>query len=148
MIFLMRMSFKQMTWHAIAFLLFVAPMIVLAQNVEPQPLGTNGAIQSGDDDRNLPASVTTDIPIILVKNMASRPSLVPVFKAVAFSNMSEAHAEVLVEYNMQGDITDAKFLKSTRNGSVNKAILEWAKRVKLMPGAAGKGRFAFDMEMR
>ena len=78
--------------------------------------------------------------------MAKRPSLVPVFKAVAYSNMSEAHAELLVEYNMQGDITDVEFLKSTRNASINKAILEWVKKVKLVPGEAGKGRLLFDME--
>ena len=146
MIFLPKMNFRQVIENATAFLLFVVPMIAIAQDVGPQTSGATGAIQSDDDGGGLLAPSVAHIPIIQVKNMAKRPSLVPVFKAVAYSNMSEAHAELLVEYNMQGDITDVEFLKSTRNASINKAILEWVKKVKLVPGEAGKGRLLFDME--
>lgn len=148
MIFSLTISFRQMIGFAMAFLFFVAPITVLAQGVDPQPSGAIDGTQSDDDENSLPAPELTEIPVINVKNLAARPSLVPVFKAVAFSKMPEAHAEILVEYDMQGNVTDAEFLKSTRNGSVNKAILEWARRVKLMPGEAGKGRLLFDMETR
>jgi hypothetical protein len=141
------MSFRKMIRLVVAFLFFATSTIAFLQNIEPQVSDAN-TTQSADDGGGLSAPEIKEIPIIHVKNMVRRPSLVPVFKAVASSNIPEAHAEILVEYNMQGDITDVKFLKTAGNGSVNKAILEWAKSVKLVPGEAGKGRLLFDIKVR
>jgi outer membrane biosynthesis protein TonB len=143
-----RVDFRKWAGYALAFSLSAAPMSVLAQSVGAQSSDMTGAAQRGDHNRDSPIPALADIPVIQMKSLARRPSLVPVFKALASSNISEAHAELLVEYNMQGDITDVRFLKSAGNGSVNKAILEWAKRVKLIPGEAGRGRLPFDMEVR
>jgi outer membrane biosynthesis protein TonB len=141
-------SSNRMIRYVLAFLLSVGPVAALAQDVEQQPSGITGAAQSSDHDADLSATSLADIPTIDSDRIAKRPSLAPVFKAIASSNVSEAHAEILVEYDMQGDVTDARFLKGAGNGSINNSILEWAKQVKFVPGEAGKGRLSFDMKTR
>lgn len=93
------------------------------------------------------ASESAAIPEIdVVAMVVEKPSLRPVIKAMADSNLSKADAEIVIDYNAAGDVTAVRITKTSRSGAIDKAIVAWAEKLKLKPGVAGTGRLPFKLK--
>ena len=54
---------------------------------------------------------------------------------------------VHIAYDEKGYVTSATLNRSTRDKAFDAAIVEWAKLMKLMPGAAGEGDLPLDFSV-
>ena len=54
---------------------------------------------------------------------------------------------VHIAYDEKGYVTSATLNRSTRDKDFDAAIIEWAKGMKLMPGAAGEGDLPLDFNI-
>ena len=52
-----------------------------------------------------------------------------------------------IAYDEKGYVTSATLNRSTRDKAFDAAIVEWAKLMKLMPGAAGEGDLPLDFSV-
>lgn len=73
----------------------------------------------------------------------------PVLKAPSFdsvtwafrkTNLTRVSTELLIDYNIEGDVVYARLTAPTMSGSLDKAMVKWAKRLKFKPGASGSWR--------
>jgi outer membrane biosynthesis protein TonB len=96
-------------------------------------------------DDSLPEDPAS-IPEIKVAELAFKPSLNTVLRDFASTRLSEAFAEVHVDYDSAGKVTATRLAVPSGNGSLDNAILAWTKRIKLKPGVAGTGRLPFEFK--
>lgn len=93
------------------------------------------------------ASEPAAIPVIdLVAMAVEKPPLRPVLEAMVDSNLSKTDAEIVIDYNAAGDVTAVRIIKTSTVGAIDKAILAWARKLKLKPGVAGTGRLPFKLK--
>jgi len=87
------------------------------------------------------------IPEIDVEAMVvEKPSVRPVLQAMTDSGLSNTDAEIVIDYDAAGDVTAVRVTKTSRSGAIDKAILTWAAKLKLKPGASGSGRLPFKLK--
>lgn len=105
---------------------------------------------SAPPSADLPAPAASQpavVPEIDVRAMVvEKPSLQPVLRAIADSNLSTADAEIELDYTAAGDVTAVRLVKTSTVGEIDKAILAWAEKLKLKPGIAGTGRLPFKLK--
>lgn len=77
-------------------------------------------------------------------SILSRPSLEPVQAAFKASGLRVAEPVLLITYDADGRPTDIDVVKSTRHRDLDRAIVEWAKQVRLATTSAGRGRIPFS----
>lgn len=102
------------------------------------------------NDEALPATpIDVDaktLPEIQYTQIASRPSLGAIQKAVADARVVKADAELLLVYDGDGRITGVQVLDSSGSLAIDAAIREWASQVRLKTTVAGAGRLPFSFE--
>ena len=107
---------------------------------------------SAPPSSDMPAPVASEpamVPEIDVRAMVvEKPSLQPVLRAIADSNLSRANAEVELDYSASGDVTAVRLLKTSTVDAIDRAIVAWATKLKLKPGVAGTGRVPFELMSR
>lgn len=86
------------------------------------------------------------LPEIPSTQIASRPSLGAIQKAVADARVVKADAELLLTYDAGGHVTGVQVLDSSGSLAIDAAIRDWASKVRLKTGAAGAGRLPFSFE--
>ncbi|MFZ5638284.1 MAG: energy transducer TonB family protein [Pseudomonadota bacterium] len=129
----------------IASMLFAVASAAFAQTPEPSlppPARTTPAESSPGEAS--PAAVP---PTIEVRTLAFRPSMQPLFRAVAASARARAGAEVEVDYDASGTVTAIRMIRSSGSRALDGAVVDWARRMRLQPGAAGTGRLPFDFTL-
>lgn len=86
-------------------------------------------------------------PLIETRSLAFRPSMQPLFQAVAASARSHASAEVEVDYDASGAVTAIRMIRSSGSRALDGAVVAWARQMRLQPGTAGTGRLPFDFTL-
>ncbi len=86
----------------------------------------------------------TDVPTIEIRSLVHRPSMQPLFRAVADGRRSRSEVEVEIDYDAGGTVTAVRLTRSSGNGVLDKAVLDWSRQIRLKPGAAGTGRLPFE----
>lgn len=74
-----------------------------------------------------------------------RPSLEPVHAAFKASGLRVAEPVLLITYDADGRPTNIDVVKSSRHRDLDRAIVEWAKQVRLATKVAGSGRIPFSL---
>ena len=77
-------------------------------------------------------------------SILSRPSLEPVEAAFKASGLRIAEPVLLITYDADGLPTDIDIVKSSRNRALDRAIVDWAKQIRIATRAAGMGRIPFS----
>lgn len=107
---------------------------------------------SAPPSADLPAPAASEpavVPEIDVRAMVvEKPSLQPVLRAIAYSNLSRANAEIEIDYSASGDVTAVRLVKASTVDAIDRAIVAWAAKLKLKPGVAGTGRVPFELTSR
>ena len=76
------------------------------------------------------------------------PSFDPVLRTFGGTNLSRASTELLIDYDIDGNVVDVRLTKPTLSGALDKAMLKWAKRLKFKAGSAGSWRLPMNFEIR
>jgi TonB family protein len=105
--------------------------LVLAQDASP-PVGTA-----------VPAAVDTSSPHI--PELVSHPPLRKVQWAMEETNFSDLQLTVEVQWDGEGRVQQARVLERTGSGSLEKAVLKWARGLRFEPGMPGKGLIPFRL---
>ncbi len=111
-----------------------------AQTPEPSPPSPAQATSPTAS----PAAVP---PMIETRSLAFRPSMQPLFQAVAASARSHASAEVEVDYDATGAVTAIRMIRSSGSRALDGAVVAWVRQMRLQPGIAGTGRLPFDFTL-
>lgn len=89
--------------------------------------------------------VPPDLKPIPADRIALRPSLQPLSQALGAAGAASARYEFLLFFDADGRVIDAAIAAGARNDGVDRNAVEWARQVRLKPGAAGAGRFTVDV---
>lgn len=89
-----------------------------------------------------------EIPIIDVIRLQFRPSMAPIINAVMAANLDRMDAEAEIDYDEQGVVTAVRLIESSGRTRLDKAILDWARQVRLGAGTAGTGRLPFKFDLQ
>jgi TonB family protein len=87
-----------------------------------------------------PSAVEGDARVSIL----SRPSLEPVEAAFKASGLRIAEPVLLITYDADGLPTNIDIVKSSRDRALDRAILDWAKQIRIATKAAGMGRLPFS----
>lgn len=128
------------TRSSIAAMLLAGTFAVFAQTPEPPSPPPARATPAESSSAAVP-------PTIEVRSLAFRPSMQPLFQAVAASARGRASAEVEVDYDAAGTVTAIRMIRSSGSRALDGAVVAWARRMRLQPGAAGTGRLPFDFTL-
>jgi TonB family protein len=91
--------------------------------------------------QQLPPSPVEDVARV---SILSRPSLEPVEAAFKASGLRIAEPVLLITYDADGLPTNIDIVKSSRDRALDRAIVDWAKQIRIATKAAGMGRIPFS----
>jgi outer membrane biosynthesis protein TonB len=92
------------------------------------------------------SAVSTErVPEIASDRIALRPPLQPAIEALDAAGGGIATYDLMLFYAGNGDVIDASIAAGARGDGVDRAVLAWARQLKLKPGSAGAGRLRVDV---
>lgn len=94
-------------------------------------------------DASLP--VPANVKPIAADRIALRPPLQPLSQALVAAGGSSTRYEFLLFFDAEGRVIDASIASGARSDGVDRSALEWARQVRLKPGAAGAGLLRVDV---
>lgn len=94
-------------------------------------------------DASLP--VPANVKPIAADRIALRPPLQPLSQALVAAGGSSARYEFLLFFDAEGRVIDVSIGSGARGDGVDRSALEWARQVRLKPGAAGAGLLRVDV---
>lgn len=103
---------------------------------------------SESDDSSPSLHATGNADADLRQRIVKAPSLMSMMRTFTDTNLSDVSTELLIDYDAEGNVVDVRLAAPTRSGALDKALLQWGKQLKLMPGAAGSGRLPFKIKLK
>jgi hypothetical protein len=82
---------------------------------------------------------------LMMESCAKKPYKDYLHHAIMAYGLTQVSTHVLVKYDADGRILDAKVEPSTRNRNLDVAIARWSRQIKLRSGAPGTGWFPIEM---
>jgi hypothetical protein len=82
----------------------------------------------------------------LRQRIVKTPSMQSLQQAFSGTNLSHVSTELLIDYDAEGNVVGVRLSSPTKSGALDKALLQWGKQLRLMPGAAGSGRLPIKIE--
>jgi outer membrane biosynthesis protein TonB len=98
-----------------------------------------------NDELDAALPVPADVKPIAADRIALRPPLQPLSQALVAAGGSSARYEFLLFFDAEGRVIDASIVSGARSDGVDRSALEWARQVRLKPGAAGAGLLRVDV---
>lgn len=80
------------------------------------------------------------------RSVLKAPSFDSVLWTFLRTNLTRASTELLIDYDIEGNVVNARLTAPTISGTLNKSLLKWAKRLKFKPGSAGSWRLPVNLE--
>lgn len=104
---------------------------------------------SSEIDEASPSPYGTDsFRIDFQRLVLKAPSLTPLMNIFKRTNLSKVSTELLIDYDVEGDVVAASLSTTTNSGGLDKALLTWAKGLKFKPGVAGSWRLPIKLEIK
>lgn len=100
----------------------------------------DGATEKSDNSANI------QFPEIAAVDLVRVPPLQPVGQVMSSQKIYFASVQLLIEYDANGNVSSARLEQSTGNNALDNAFINWAKRLRIKSGAAGKGRFPLEIQ--
>lgn len=98
-----------------------------------------------NDELDVALPVPANVKPIAADRIALRPPLQPLSQALVAAGGSSARYEFLLFFDAEGQVIDASIASGARGDGVDRSALEWARQVRLKPGAAGAGLLRVDV---
>jgi hypothetical protein len=86
------------------------------------------------------------VRVIAGSEITYKPSLMSVVEALDGSRLSEVSTSITVSYDQSGKILAAKLDNPTGDWHVDRAIISWARKLKLETKEAGVGSIPFKIQ--
>lgn len=85
-------------------------------------------------------------PEIAAADLVRVPPMHPIGQVMSSQKIYFASVQLLIEYDANGKVSSARLEQSTGNNALDSAFINWARRLKIKSGAAGKGRFPVEIQ--